>query len=263
MTHITRIIIVALAALAIGAPVAIAMPTDASVTPQTGTAVPAQAGATDTPSACAQGTRAVHGPSGTGCTTSPTNDTELGVIALILTAGAGSLAIALSARAGAGRRRDRASSHARVVGTHLLTQRPLPARSRRVRRPERRRGEQPERCWPRRRDRLRRSGSVTGSCSRQGCSSPAIRAPSTSLGVWQRIRRFEPEAARPCRSAKARPVPDRPGASRRDCHRVRDSEACATACHASTCTANAGLLRLGRAAARPRCGKLGPVERPR
>ena len=119
MTHITRVIIVALAALAIGTPVATAMPTDASVTPQTGTAVPAQAGAPDTPSACAQGTRAVHGPSGTGCTTSPRNDTELGVIALILTAGAGSFAIALSARAGAGRRRDRASTTPALSGrTH-------------------------------------------------------------------------------------------------------------------------------------------------
>jgi hypothetical protein len=97
----------------------------------------------------------------------------------------------------------------------------------------------PGRCC----DRLRWCGSVTGSCSRRGCSTPAIRAPSTSPGVWRRIRRLEPEDARPCWSAKARPVPDRPGASRRDCHRVRDSEACGTACHASTVIATGGLLR--------------------
>jgi hypothetical protein len=111
MTRITRITTAALAALAIGAPVATAMPTDASVTPHTGTAVPAQTGATDTPSACAPGTRAVHGPGGTGCTTSPRNNTDLGVFALILT-GAGSFAIAISATAAAGRRRDRASTTA-------------------------------------------------------------------------------------------------------------------------------------------------------
>jgi hypothetical protein len=115
MTHITRIIPAALAALAIGAPVATAMPTDASVRPQSGTAVPAQTGATDTPSACAPGTRAVHGPSGTGCTTSPRNNSELGVFALILT-GAGSFAIALSATAAAGRRRDRSSTSAALSG---------------------------------------------------------------------------------------------------------------------------------------------------
>jgi hypothetical protein len=115
MTRIIRIIIAALAALAIGAPVATAMPTDASVRPQTDTAAPAPTGATDTPSACTAGTRAVHGPSGTGCTTSPHNDWELGGFALILT-GAASFAIALSASAAAGRRRDRASTTVALSG---------------------------------------------------------------------------------------------------------------------------------------------------
>jgi hypothetical protein len=64
-----------------------------------------------------------------------------------------------------------------------------------------------------------------GSCSLQGCSTPAIRAPSKSPGVSQRIRRFEPESARRCWSAKARAMPDPRGGSRRDCHRVQRSEA--------------------------------------
>ena len=110
MTRITRIIITALAALAIGAPAATAMPTDA------GTAAPAQTGVTDTPSACPAGTRAVHGPGGTGCTTSPHNVSELGVAALILTGAAGSIAIALSAGTAAGRRRSRASTTPALSG---------------------------------------------------------------------------------------------------------------------------------------------------
>jgi hypothetical protein len=112
MTRITRIIMAALAALAIGAPIATAMPTDASGTPQTATTAPAQ---TDTPSACTAGTRPVHGPYGTGCTTSPPNDTDLGVFALVVT-GAGSFALALGAGATAGRRRDRAATTAALSG---------------------------------------------------------------------------------------------------------------------------------------------------
>lgn len=116
MTRITRITMAALAALAIGAPVATAMPTDASGRPQTVTAAPAQTRASDTPSACPAATRPVHGPYGTGCTTSPPNDWELGAFALILT-GAGTFAIALGAGTAAGRRRDRASTTAALPGT--------------------------------------------------------------------------------------------------------------------------------------------------
>jgi hypothetical protein len=115
MTRITRIIIAALAALAIGAPIATAMPIDGSVKPQTGTVAPTQTGATNTLSACTPHTRPVHGPAGTGCTTSPHNNSEVGVFALILT-GAGSFAIALGAGAAAGRRRDRASTTPALSG---------------------------------------------------------------------------------------------------------------------------------------------------
>ena len=107
MTRISRTIIAALAALAIGAPVATAMPTDASGTPQTAT--------THSQSSCTAGTRPVHGPYGTGCTTSPPNDLELGIFALIVT-GAGSFALALGASGAAGRRRDRASTTPALSG---------------------------------------------------------------------------------------------------------------------------------------------------
>jgi hypothetical protein len=75
-------------------------------------------------------------------------------------------------------------------------------------------------------DRLRRPWSVTGSSTLRGLSAPAIPAPSTSPGAGRRIRRSEPEDARPRWSAKARPVPGPPGTSCRDRHRVRDSETC-------------------------------------
>ena len=110
MARITRIMVVALAALAIGAPIATAMPTDA------GKAAPAKTGATHT-SGCPAATRAVHGPAGTGCTTSPPNDTELGVAALALTGAAGAFAIVLSTGAAAGRRRDRASTTPALSGS--------------------------------------------------------------------------------------------------------------------------------------------------
>jgi hypothetical protein len=111
MTRITRITVAALATLAIVAPVATAMPSSGSpyapIRPQTGTAVSAQTRASDT---CAPGSRAVHGPAGTGCTTSPSNNSEeFGVLAVIL-AGAAAFAIALGARAGGVRRRGRAST---------------------------------------------------------------------------------------------------------------------------------------------------------
>lgn len=115
MTRITRITLAALAALALVAPVATAMPSDgpgspyASIRPQTGTAISPQTGAGDT---CAPGSRAVHGPAGIGCTTSPSNTSdEFGVSAVVL-AGAAAFAIALGARAGGGRRRGRASTAA-------------------------------------------------------------------------------------------------------------------------------------------------------
>jgi hypothetical protein len=111
MTRITRIILGALATLAIVAPAATAMPSDPSVRPQTGTAALVQSGATDTPSACASGTRAVQGPAGTGCTTSPSDNSDELVMFAIL-AGAGAFAIALGAGAAAARRRDRASTTA-------------------------------------------------------------------------------------------------------------------------------------------------------
>jgi hypothetical protein len=115
MTRITRITLAALATLAIVAPVATAMPSDgpgspyASIRPQTSTAVSPQSGASDT---CAQGSRAVHGPAGIGCTTSPSsNSDEFGVFAVIV-ASAAAFAIALGARVGGGRRRGRASTAA-------------------------------------------------------------------------------------------------------------------------------------------------------
>jgi hypothetical protein len=116
MTRITRIPLAALAAFAVGAPIATAMPIDGSVKPQTGTAAPAPTGATNTPSACTPHTRPVHGPAGTGCTTSPHNNSELGVVLAVVLTGAGSFAIALSASAAAGRRRDRASTAAAMSG---------------------------------------------------------------------------------------------------------------------------------------------------
>jgi hypothetical protein len=102
MTHITRTIVSALAALALGAPAASAMvPTDTPVGRQTGTA------ATGTPSACPSDTRAVHGLAGSGCTTSPRHDSdELGVFAVSLV-GAGAFAIALGAGAAAAGRHGR------------------------------------------------------------------------------------------------------------------------------------------------------------
>jgi hypothetical protein len=107
MTCITRIILAALAALAIAAPAALA--SGGPMNPQTGTPLP-QGTATHMASACTPGTRAVHGSAGTGCTTSPRdNSDQFGAFALILT-GAGAFAIALGARAGGGRRRGRAST---------------------------------------------------------------------------------------------------------------------------------------------------------
>ena len=108
MARITRISATALAALAIGTPVATAMPIDASVRPQTDTILSPQSGVSDV---CAPGSRPVHGPAGTGCTTSPDGNAAeyAGVLALGL-GGAAVLAIALGARPGAGRRRGRAST---------------------------------------------------------------------------------------------------------------------------------------------------------
>ena len=132
MTRIVRITVTALVALALATPVATAMATGdtpyrdserrandsfvathpgpgASIRPQTGMVVGTQAGVSD---ACAPGSRTVHGLAGTGCTTSPPdNSAEFGVLALIL-GGAAAFAIALGARAGAGRPRGRASTEA-------------------------------------------------------------------------------------------------------------------------------------------------------
>lgn len=104
----TRIIIAALAALAIATPAATAMPTDGPGVPQAGTAsVVPQTGSAP---ACPEGTRAVQGTAGTGCTTSPRNDSgEFGVFAVILT-GAAAFGIALGAGTAAVRRRDRRST---------------------------------------------------------------------------------------------------------------------------------------------------------
>jgi hypothetical protein len=107
MTRITRIIMVALTALAIAAPAAMA--SGGPMNQQTGTLLP-RSGVTHAPSACTPGTRAVHGPAGTGCTTSPrSNSEELVVFAVILT---GTGALAIGAAATAGRRRGRASTAA-------------------------------------------------------------------------------------------------------------------------------------------------------
>ncbi len=132
MTRIARITATALAALALATPVATAMPigdapyrdserrandsfvatppgAGASIRPQTGTVASPRAVVADT---CAQGTRTVHGMTGTGCTTSsPDNSAEFGVIALVL-GGAAALGIALGARPKAGRPRGRASTEA-------------------------------------------------------------------------------------------------------------------------------------------------------
>ena len=128
MTRIARITATALAALALATPMAFGDTpyTDAerrandsfvathpgpgaSISPQTGTIASPQAAVSDT---CAPGSRTVHGPAGTGCTTSPSdNAVEFGVIALVL-GGAAAFAIGLGARPGAGRRRDRASTEA-------------------------------------------------------------------------------------------------------------------------------------------------------
>jgi hypothetical protein len=132
MTRIARITAIALAALALATPVASAMPIGdapyrdserrandsfvataagpgASISPQTGTMVSRHTAVSDT---CAPGSRTVDGPAGTGCTTSPPdNSAEFGVIALLL-GGAAAFAIALGARTGAGRPRGRASTEA-------------------------------------------------------------------------------------------------------------------------------------------------------
>ena len=136
MTRMARITATALAALAVATAAATAMPigdapyrdserrandsfvatsTDpaASIRPQTGTKVRAQAGVSDT---CAPGSRAVHGLAGTGCTTSSQdNSAEFGVIALLI-GGAAAFAVALSARPGAGRPRGRASAETAFSG---------------------------------------------------------------------------------------------------------------------------------------------------
>jgi hypothetical protein len=136
MTRIARITATALAALALATPVATAMPMGdapyrdserrandsfvatpagpgASIRPQTGAVVSPQAGVPDT---CAPGSRTVHGPAGTGCTTSPPdNAAEYGVIALVI-GGAAAFAIALGARPGAGRGRGRASTETAFSG---------------------------------------------------------------------------------------------------------------------------------------------------
>ena len=136
MTRIARITATALAALALATPVATAMPigdapyrdserrandsfvatppgAGASIRPQTGTVVSPQAGVPDT---CAPGSRTVHGLAGTGCTTSPPdNSAEFGAIVLVL-GGAAALGIALSARPRAGRPRGRTSTEAAFSG---------------------------------------------------------------------------------------------------------------------------------------------------
>ena len=136
MTRIARITVAALAGLALATPVASAMPIGdapyqdserrandsfiatpagpgASIRPQTGTVVDPQAGFPDT---CAPGSRTVHGLAGTGCTTSPRdNSAEFEVLALVL-GGAAAFAIALGARLGAGRPRGRASTEAAFSG---------------------------------------------------------------------------------------------------------------------------------------------------
>lgn len=109
MTRIIRITATALAALAIVAPVATAMPSDPSIRPHTGTVVSTQTGATDT---CAEGSRAVHGPAGIGCTTSPLHNSEDFAVFDAILAGAAAFAVALAALAAGDRRRSRASTAA-------------------------------------------------------------------------------------------------------------------------------------------------------
>jgi hypothetical protein len=65
------------------------------------------------------------------------------------------------------------------------------------------------------------------------------RAITRLAGSWRRMHRSDPEAARRPWSAKARPVPERPGTSRRDRRRVR-AEVRGPACHASTAVPPAG-----------------------
>jgi hypothetical protein len=75
----------------------------------------APAAAPDTRS-CPEGTRAVHGPAGVGCTTSSLNDfDEVAALALILV-GTGSFAIVRETRGRAGRRRGRRSIQTAVSG---------------------------------------------------------------------------------------------------------------------------------------------------
>ena len=129
MTRIARITVIALAALALAAPVAAAMSIGdqpyrdserrandsfvlthpgpgASIRPQTSTVASPQP-----PDTCAPGSRAVHGLAGTGCTTSPPdNSAEFAVLGLVL-GGAAAFAIALRARLGTGPR-GRASTEA-------------------------------------------------------------------------------------------------------------------------------------------------------
>ena len=132
MTRIARITATALAALALATPMAFGDTpyTDAersandrfvathagpgaSINPQTGTVGSPQAGAPDT---CAPGSRTVNGLAGTGCTTSPPdNSAEFGAIALVL-GGAAAFAIAVRARPGAGRPSGRASTEAALSG---------------------------------------------------------------------------------------------------------------------------------------------------
>jgi hypothetical protein len=112
MTRITRITVIALAALALATPVAPAVASDGtpagpggSASTRTSTPLRPQSGA-DT---CAPGTRIVHGPAGTGCTTSRNhNAAEYGVL-LVLGVGA-AFALVLAARPGGGRRRGRGST---------------------------------------------------------------------------------------------------------------------------------------------------------
>jgi hypothetical protein len=136
MTRIARITMTTVAALALASPVATALGDTpyrdaerrandrwvaahagpgASIRPQTGTVVSPQTrtvasqqtAAADT---CAPGSRSVNGLAGTGCTTSPPdNSAEFGVLALAL-GGASAFAIALGARPGTGRPRGRAST---------------------------------------------------------------------------------------------------------------------------------------------------------
>jgi hypothetical protein len=65
---------------------------------------------------CPQGTRAVHGPAGVGCTTSSLNDfDEVAALAVILT-GAGGFAIVRETRGRSARRRGRRSIRTAISG---------------------------------------------------------------------------------------------------------------------------------------------------